>query len=64
VALGQVYYEEDRSLIFGPAILQVYYLENKMEIYSIIVLDESIINIIQEYEYKIVETNTASGNLE
>lgn len=62
--LGQVYYEEQRSLIFGPAISRAYYLESKIAIYPRIVLDDSIVKLIQEHEKEIIELNTQLGNLD
>lgn len=64
VTLGEVYYEEQRGLVFGPAVSRAYYLESKMAIYPRIVLDESIVKLIQEYEKEIIEQSIQNENLE
>ncbi len=49
VAYGDIYYEKDRSILFGPAVNEAYQLENKVAIYPRIVLSKEVGETIVEY---------------
>lgn len=42
ISYGEVYYEKDRSLFFGPAVNKAFSYEDKMAIYPRIIMDEKI----------------------
>jgi hypothetical protein len=64
VTIGDVYYEENRSLVFGPAISRAYYLESKIAIYPRIVVDKCIVDKFIESENQINEQAKLKGDFE
>ena len=54
VAYGDVYYEEGRSLLFGPAINRAYQLESKDAIYPRIVIDEFVAEQVLNYNEELI----------
>lgn len=54
VTYGDVYYEKERSLLFGPAINNAYNIENKEAIYPRIVIEEFVATkILEHWEEKV-----------
>lgn len=54
VAYGDVYYETDRNLLFGPAINAAYKLENDVANYPRIAIEKSVAEIVINHWNKIV----------
>ncbi|PFS65522.1 hypothetical protein [Bacillus thuringiensis] len=57
VTYGEVYYEEDRSMFFGPAINKAYMLEAKIAKYPRIVVDEYIAKEVIQYNRNLVKSD-------
>ncbi len=56
VAYGELYYEKNRSLLFGPAVNEAYHLESKVAIYPRIALSDFVgKTIIENYNRTIIE---------
>lgn len=49
VAYGDIYYEKDRSILFGPAVNKAYSLENNVAIYPRIVVDNFVAEELLNY---------------
>ena len=49
VAYGDLYYEKDRSILFGPAVNEAYQLESKVAIYPRIALSNFVAETIIEH---------------
>jgi hypothetical protein len=67
VSIGDVYFEKNRNLIFGPAIEQAYLFESKIAKYPRIIIDEESAGKYLEMEenhYKNMDTYFAEKALE
>ncbi|AEY67523.1 hypothetical protein [Clostridium sp. BNL1100] len=49
IAYGDVYYEENRSLLFGPAINKAYYLESKIAKFPRVVVDSFVVEQVSAF---------------
>lgn len=71
VAYGELYYEKDRNILFGPAINEAYQLESKVAIYPRIVLNnyvaEKIIDnwnrVVYDMDYPTTEKDIMMWNI-
>lgn len=54
VSYGDVYYENNRNLLFGPAINQAYQLESNVAIYPRIAVEPFVAEKLLEHWYKVV----------
>ncbi|MGE8052875.1 hypothetical protein ACQKOD_02725 [Bacillus mycoides] len=48
IVLGNIMYNEKKSLLFGPALIQAYELESKHSIYPRFIIESEIINLIKD----------------
>jgi hypothetical protein len=59
VSIGDVYFEKDRNLIFGPAIEQAYFFESKIAKYPRIIINEAWAKKYLEMEQNYYESMDA-----
>lgn len=62
--LGKVYYESERSLIFGPGINRAFTLENDIAKFPRIIVDDCIVDLVREVENEDFENDIRKGNVE
>ncbi len=55
IAYGDLYYDENRALLFGPAINRAYYLESKIAKYPRIVIDSFVAEQVSSYINKFID---------
>lgn len=63
IAYGDVYYEEERSLFFGPAVNRAYQIENKEVIYPRIVVDDYVAEEVIGYNNRLLITNWQNAEM-
>lgn len=54
VTFGKAYFEDDRSLLFGPAVNKAYYLEEKVAEFPRILIDNFVANKVLDEERKLL----------
>jgi hypothetical protein len=64
IAYGEVYYERERSLFFGPAVNRAHYFEDKVAVYPRIIMDEYIATeVILLDQERLDKASTTEGKL-
>lgn len=57
IAYGDVYFDLDENIIFGPAVNCAYYLESKIAVYPNIIIEEQLAKEIIEFDREVKSIN-------